>query len=88
MNSIKCQAVNVKTGDGICPGMAKTQKGEVYTLGPRTPESSICSTAFTSIQPWSLSMMLTDKMDWERKDHFDVVCPHGMVTFRLSRIRE
>ncbi len=89
INAIKCEAIDVRTDSGICPGMAKTQKGEVYILGARTPESKgICSSALTAIHPWSLAMMLTDKMDWEMKDYFDVGCPHGMVTFRLSRIKK
>ncbi len=88
IHSIRCEAIDVRTDSKICPGMAKTQEGEVYTLGGRTPEKGICSSALTAIHPWSLAMMLTDKMDWEQKDYFDVTCPHGNVTFRLSRIKE
>jgi hypothetical protein len=32
-------------------------------------------------------MALTDSMKWETKDHLDVTCPHGVVTFRLSRMK-
>ena len=37
-HEIKCEAIEVRTESGICPGMAKTQQGEVCTLGARTPE--------------------------------------------------
>jgi hypothetical protein len=47
----------------------------------------ICGRAFSAIQPMAFAMMLTDKMDWEeeKNSHFEVVCPHGFVTFRISR---
>jgi hypothetical protein len=35
-----------------------------------------------------LVMMLTEKMGWEKKEYFDIVCPHGFVTYRLSRVKE
>jgi hypothetical protein len=36
------------------------------------------------------AMKLTDRMDWEKEknQHFDTTCPHGHVTFRISRLRE
>lgn len=34
---IKCEAIDVKTDSGICPGIAKTEKGEQFILGARTP---------------------------------------------------
>jgi uncharacterized repeat protein (TIGR04076 family) len=84
---IKCEAVAVDTDSGICPGIAKTEQGEVYTLGPRTPDSKgICCQALTAIAPMKLALSLTEKMDWEGNTSIDVVCPHGFVTFRLSRI--
>jgi uncharacterized repeat protein (TIGR04076 family) len=86
-NVIKCEAVTVNTDSGICPGVAKTRRGEVFRIGPRTPDSEgICCQAFIAISPMKLAMSLTDKMDWEAKEYFDVMCPHGFVTFRLSRI--
>lgn len=86
---IKCEAIDVRTDTGICPGMSKTQKGEYCILGVRTPEpKGICGQAFTAIHPMAFAMMLTDKMDWEKNDYFDVVCPHGFATFRISRIKE
>ncbi len=85
-HSVKCKAIEVNTESGTCPGLAKMRKGETCILGARTPEGKgICSSALTAIHPWGLSMLLTDKMDWEQKEHFDVTCPHGSVKFRLSR---
>jgi len=86
---IKCEAVEVRTDSGICPGMAKIRQGETFILGARTPAGTgICSNAFGAIYPMALAMRLTEKMDWEKKDYFDITCPHGGVTFRISRIRE
>ena len=31
-------------------------------------------------------MRMTDKMYWEKQDHFDLVYPYGAVTLRISRI--
>ncbi len=85
-NNIKCEALKVNTESGVCPGVARTARGEVSIIGGRTPASpGICVQAMSAISPMKLAMSLTDKMDWETKDHFDVVCPHGFVTFRLSR---
>jgi uncharacterized repeat protein (TIGR04076 family) len=85
-NKIRIEAVSVNTESGICPGLAKTERGEVFTLGPRTPpEKGICCIAFTAISPMKLAMAYTEKMEWETKDYFDIVCPHGVVTYRLSR---
>jgi len=83
---IKCEAVSVNTESGICPGMAKTVRGEVHIIGARTPAADgICCQAFTALAPMKLAMMYTDQMSWEKKDYFDITCPHGMVVFRLSR---
>ena len=88
-HTIKCEVVEVRTESGICPGMAKTRQGETYTFGARTPGvPGICVNGFNALQPMSLAMRLTDKMNWEKKDHFDVTCPHGFVTYRISRLRE
>jgi len=88
-NNIKCEAITVNTESGICPGIAKTEKGEVFILGPRTPADSkgICCAAFTAISPMKLAMAYTEKMEWEKNDYFDIVCPHGFVTYRLSRMK-
>ena len=87
LNQIKCEAVAVNRETGICPGLAKTQKGETFIIGPRTPVSSgICCQAFSAIAPMKLAMSYTEKMEWEKKDYFDITCPHGVVTYRLSKI--
>jgi uncharacterized repeat protein (TIGR04076 family) len=90
-HKIRCEAIDVKTESGICPGLAETQQGEVCTLGARTPEpQGICIQALTAIHPMAHAMKLTDRMDWEKEEnqHFDTTCPHGYVTFRISRLRE
>jgi len=88
-NEIKCEAVNVNTDSNICPGVAKTKQGEVFIIGGRTPQpEGICCQAFSAISPMKLAMSLTEKMKWETKEHFDIVCPHGFVTFRISRINQ
>lgn len=87
-NQIRCEAAEVRTESGICPGLAKTGRGEVFILGPRTPEGKgICCQAMGAIAAMKLALALTDKMDWETKDGFDVTCPHGVVTYRLCRER-
>jgi len=87
-NQIKCEAIAVKTDSGVCPGVAKTEQGETFLIGARTPApKGICCQALSAISPMKLALSLTDKMDWETREYFDVVCPHGFVTFRLSRIR-
>lgn len=87
LNQIKCEAVAVNTETGICPGLAKTEKGETFIIGPRTPAANgICCQAFSAIAPMKLAMAYTEKMEWEKKDYFDITCPHGIVTYRLSRI--
>jgi hypothetical protein len=89
VNQIKCQVVKVNTDSGICPGLAKTQQDEEFVIGARTPASKgICCQAFSAIASMKLAMMYTEKMDWEKNDFFDVTCPHGFVTYRLSRIQE
>lgn len=89
LNQIKCEVVKVNTDNGICPGIAKTELGETFIIGARTPEGKgICCQAFSAIAPMKLVYMYTDKMDWEKNDYFDIVCPHGAVTYRLSRIKD
>jgi uncharacterized repeat protein (TIGR04076 family) len=89
LNKIKCEAITVNTDSGICPGLAKTEKGEIYIIDARTPSSrGICCQAFTAMSSMKLAMMYTEKMEWESKEYFDIVCPHGHVTYRLSRISD
>ncbi|MFL7809665.1 MAG: hypothetical protein AB8I80_13595, partial [Anaerolineae bacterium] len=81
--------IEVRTESGICPGMAKTQQGETWIVGARTPDGpGVCSNAFNAIYPMALAMRLTDKMDWEKQDWFEITCPHGKVTYRIERARE
>ncbi len=88
LNQIKCEAIKVNSDTGICPGMAKTKQGEVFIIGGRTPASpGICYQAFSAIAPMKLAMMYTDKMEWEKNEYFDITCPHGHVTYRLSRVK-
>ena len=85
-NRIKVEAVEVRTDSGICPGMAKIQQGETFTVGARTPEGvGVCANAFGAIYPMALAMRLTDRMEWETKDCFEVMCPHGGVLYRITR---
>lgn len=83
--TIRIEAVDVKTEDGICPGIAQTKQGEICLMGGRTPENPVCVQALHGILPMGHAMSLTDKMGWEKKDYFDVTCPHGKVVFRISR---
>jgi hypothetical protein len=85
-NHIKCEAVAVRTDAGICPGVAKTRQGEVYELDARTPAPvGICCQAMATLNATRLAMAVTPKGS-DVKDPFDITCPHGVVTFRLSRI--
>lgn len=86
-HTIRCEVLEVRTGSGVCPGLAKTRQGETYTFGARTPAApGICVSAFNALQPMALAMRLTDKMSWEKQETFDVTCPHGFVTYRISRL--
>ena len=84
---IRVQAVEVRTESGVSPGMAKTRQGETHLLTGRTPAGEgMCANSLNAIYP--MAMRLTDKMDWEKKDFFEITCPHGKVTWRISRVRE
>ena len=86
VNSIKCEAIDVRTESEICVGIAKTHKGENYVIDGRTPESNgMCSNAFCALSNSAFIMMATDKTPGEINGYVDRVCPHGVVTFRLSR---
>jgi uncharacterized repeat protein (TIGR04076 family) len=86
---VKCEAVDVGSESGICPGSAKCKKGEIYILTARTPEPrGMCGRAFASIHPMAFAMSWSEKMEWEKADHVNVICPDGYVTYRLSRIIE
>jgi len=86
LNTIRCEAVNVDTDTKTCPGIAQTREGEVHEIGARTPAvTGMCCQAFVALSSMRHVMMLTEKLEWERQPYFDVTCPHGAVTFRLSR---
>ena len=86
IHSIKCEAAEVRTESGICPGLARTKKGESCIIDGRTPEKGgMCSNAFCSISNAAFIMMATDVMPGEKNGSKDIVCPHGNVTFRISR---
>jgi hypothetical protein len=86
---IKLKAVEVRTEFGVCPGRAKMQQGETFTLGAPTPEGTgICANALGAKYPISLAMRLTDKMKWETKDYFEMMGRHDGVTYHISRVRE
>jgi len=83
---IQCEAIEVRTESGVCGGLAKTKVGETAIIDGRTPESpGMCSNAFCSLSNAAFIMMVTDKMPGEVDGHIDRVCPHGVVTYRLSR---
>ncbi len=86
-HSIQVEAFAVRTESRVCPGMAKTAQGEVYVMDGRTPPGSlgICCQAFTAMNAFRTALMVTDKLDSETDGHLEVTCPHGAVTFRLSR---
>ncbi|MBN2008380.1 hypothetical protein JW960_03420 [candidate division KSB1 bacterium] len=88
-NNIKIEVINVRTENKICTGMAKTEQGETFILNARTPANSrgICSTAYMALHSMAFAKMMIDKMEWEKEDQFDITCPHGAVTYRLSRVR-
>jgi uncharacterized repeat protein (TIGR04076 family) len=87
-HAIRCEAVAVRTESKVCPGVAKTEQGEVYVLDARTPSPrGICCQALTALNSMKTAMMVTEKLRGETQESLDVSCPHGAVTFRLSRIR-
>jgi len=87
---IRCEAISVSTETHFCPGSAKCKQGEVYTMGARTPEpEGMCGRAFHAIHPIAFSMRFSDRLPFEKGEgHYDVVCPDGFVTYRLSRFKE
>ena len=85
-HQIHCEALNVRTDTKICPGLAKTEQGETYLLNARTPASKgICCQALTAMNSMRMAMAVTDQEDLNNSEYFDVTCPHGAVTFRLTR---
>jgi uncharacterized repeat protein (TIGR04076 family) len=86
INSIKCEVIEVRTDTDTCVGIAKTKMGEVYIIDGRTPDSNgMCSNAFCALSNSAFIMMATDRKAEEENGNVDIVCPHGFVTFRISR---
>lgn len=85
-HQIQCQALTVRTETGICPGLAKTEQGETFTLDARTPgPRGICCQALTAMNSLRMAMSVTNQEALEGTGYFDVTCPHGAVVYRLSR---
>ncbi|MGA2642372.1 MAG: hypothetical protein ABSG21_15890, partial [Spirochaetia bacterium] len=85
-NRIRCEAVDVRTDTLVCPGVAKTKRGEVYELDGRTPVPvGMCCMALSALNANRLAMAVTP-LGLDAKDSLDITCPHGAVTFRLSRL--
>jgi hypothetical protein len=85
-NRIKCEAVTVRTDNRVCVGVAKTRQGEVYELDGRTPQPvGMCCQALAALNATRLALAVTSA-ESELSDPLDITCPHGVVTFRLSRI--
>ena len=86
LNSIECEAVRVNTESGVCIGLAKVRQGERFIIDGRTPESpGMCSNAFCALSNAAFIMMSTEHMPGEVDGGIERVCPHGVVTYRLSR---
>lgn len=90
LNSIRCEAIDVKTESGTCIGVAKTQKGEIYILDGRTPEvKGMCTNALCALSNAAFIMMTSKEgLTGSQEDYIERVCPHGNVTFRLSKSKE
>jgi len=85
-HSIQVEAAIVGTESRVCPGMAKTEQGEIYVLDGRTPSArGICCQAFDAMNSFRTAMMVTDQLASEKDGNLDITCPHGVVTFRLTR---
>ena len=86
--SLRCEVLQVRTETGVCPGVAKTKNAERYTLNGRTPAPvGICIQALAAMNANRLVMAVTPE-ESDAKSSLDIVCPHGFVTFRLSRLQE
>ena len=85
---IQCTVIDVKNESGICNGRAKCKKNETYVISARTPEpAGMCGRSFASIYPTVYAMRWTEKIEWEKTDYIDLVCPDGLVTYRLTRLK-
>ena len=89
LNSILCEAIDVKTESGTCIGIAKIHQGEKFILDGRTPDGEgICANAFCSLSNAAFIMMSTEDKPKGKEGKIERVCPHGIVTFQMSRTKE
>lgn len=89
LNPILCEVVEVKTDSKTCIGVARTVLGEKFIIDGRTPPGDgMCSNAFGAISNLAFVMMCTDNLEGEKDGAVERVCPHGVVTYRLSRAKE
>lgn len=76
----------MRTDSKVCPGLAETEEGEVYSLDARTPgPKGLRCQILTAMNPLRLVLPVTEAGDPDNLDLFDVTCPHGLVTYRPSR---
>jgi len=40
IHTIECDAIEVRSETGVCPGLANTAQGEKYIIDARTPSSN------------------------------------------------
>jgi uncharacterized repeat protein (TIGR04076 family) len=86
VNQVKCVAADVRTESGVCVGIAKIKQGEEFIIDGRTPPTpGMCSNAFCALSNSAFIMMATDSSPGEKDGSIDRVCPHGVVTFSLTR---
>jgi uncharacterized repeat protein (TIGR04076 family) len=87
---IKCEVARIKGDEECCPGSAQMKRGDVFILGVRTPEpNGMCARTYASIYPTSMALRFSEEMPWEKgRGYVEIVCPDGLVTYRLSRITD
>ena len=84
---IKFEAIEVRSDSGVCEGLAETAKGETFIMDGRTPNGNgMCSNAFCALSNAAFIMMAAENKLTGDKGYIERVCPHGAVTFRISRI--
>ncbi|MCP4163740.1 MAG: hypothetical protein GY760_27080 [Deltaproteobacteria bacterium] len=89
LNQIMCEVVKVDTDSKVCIGLAKIREGEKFNFDARTPDGEgICANAFCALSNAAFVMMTSEKREGEKDGSIERVCPHGVVTFNLSRNTE
>jgi hypothetical protein len=49
----------------------------------------MCGRAFHAIHPIAFSMRFSERLPFEKEEgQYDVVCPDGFVTYRVSKLEE